>query len=523
MWYFNVRSSCVPVPSMLLKSHRMSVFVTSLCVLLMASGCSEDGEAVEGGNVAGVPAPEAPAQTREDPRPTIILAVLDTTRADAISAYGQVEGTTPTVDALAATGTRFEHAYAPSPWTVSSHASMFSGLRVDEHGVGLDGVYRVSEDVLMLAEALQEEGYETAGFAENSLVSPEFGFEQGFDHYEVTNMRDVVQADIAGDASMKFFALSDRIAAWNRTRDVSKPAFVFVNIMDAHDPYSVRSVNPWVPGDAPRDELKAVVARHPIPNAICRKLPSRRDTELLAGLYLGDVNAADAKLGRVLAALGTGSTKEPRITVVTADHGEHLGEHKLMGHRFSARTPALRIPLVVNGAPDLPPGAIANAVELRSLRASILCWAGGGECDGSIAKTSAAQAPQAIYSIWSDRSTELPDPVRRQLGLPEDVPGTDQSRQGCGPEDPVHGALVSLIRFPHKLHWGDGEVQGFFDLSWDPLEKSNQLPRRTEQAAALVEELESFVDRRVLNRAAAEPTDLSEEAVRALKALGYVE
>lgn len=493
-------------------------------LLLQAIGCQDEEESARAGALSvPVAAEVAPVPTREDARPTIILAVLDTTRADAISAYGNVEGTTPNVDALAATGVLFEHAFAPSPWTVSSHASMFSGLRVDEHGVGLDGVYRVSDDVAMLAESLRAEGYETAGFAENALVSPEFGFDQGFDHYEVTNMADVVRAEQAGDSSMRFFGLVERVAAWQRTRDSSRPAFVFVNIMDAHDPYSVRAVNPWVPAEAPRDELKAVVKRHPIPSAICRSVPSSRDAGLLSGLYLGDVHAADAKLGRVLAALRAGSRGESQITIVTADHGEHLGEHDLMGHRFSARTPALHIPLVVNGAPDLEVGAIAAAVELRSLRASILCWAVGSECGASIARAAAEETPQPIFSIWSDRSTEVAEPVRRQLGLPDHVPVVDQSRGNCGPNDPVYGELVSMIRYPHKLHWGGGGVQGLFDLSWDPLEKTDQLPRQRESVESLVAELEAFVTENVLNRTTVLPTDLSEEAARTLKALGYVE
>jgi hypothetical protein len=80
-----------------------------------------------------------------------------------------------------------------------------------------------------------------------------------------------------------------------------------------------------------------------------------------------------------------------------------------------------------------------------------------------------------------------------------------------------------MIRYPHKLHWGGGEVQGLFDLSWDPLEKTDQLLRQRESAESLTAELEAFVTENVLNRTTVLPTDLSEEAARALKALGYVE
>ena len=490
----------------------------------LALGCGDDGEVQEGSSASTeVAEPAVAVSAREDSRPTIILAVLDTTRADSVSAYGEVQGTTPNVDALAATGTRFEYAYAPSPWTVSSHASLFSGLRVDEHGVGLDGVYRASDEIFMLAEALREADYETAGFAENPLVSSGFGLDQGFDHYEVPAIADSVAAARAGDRSFEFFALPSRIADWQRTRDRSKPAFVFVNIMDSHDPYLVRPTNPWVSPETSRQELEAVVKRHPIPEAICRRVPSKSDTELLSGLYLGNVHSADAKLGEVLAALASNSTGEPQITIVTSDHGEHLGEHNMMGHRFSTRTPALHIPLVVSGAPDLPAGRVSAAVELRSLYSSILCWADIGECETSIAQTSRGQSGTPIFSVWSDRSTEFVEPIRRELGISDQSPVVDQSRGACQPEDPVFGELVSLIRFPYKVHWSGGQVRGLYDLSWDPLEKSNQLSGTKAPANPLVAELEAFVSANILNRQEVRPTDLSEESLRALKALGYVE
>ncbi len=458
--------------------------------------------------------------SREDPRPTIILAVLDTTRADAISAYGEVVGTTPRVDAIASRGTRFDRAFAPSPWTVSSHASLFSGLRVDQHGVGLDGVYRVDDGISTLAEELGDAGYVTAGFAENALVSREFGFDQGFAHYEVTDMADVVQAEQAGDPSMQFFDLASRVRRWARTRDRSKPAFVFVNIMDAHDPYSVRETNPWAPADARRSELEAVVRRHAIPSALCRRAPSSSDAKLLRGLYLGDVAAADRKLGDVLDALQKGFGDEPTITIVTADHGEHLGEHRLWGHRFSVRTPALRIPLVVAGAPDLSPGVSAAPVDFSRLHASIRCWGLAEDCDRSLAEEE-GDAP--IYSVWSDRSATIPPPVLAQLGLPESTEAPDRSREGCTPDDPVFGALVSLIRYPVKVNWAGEEILSVHDLSWDLAERSDQPARMNAAAAAAVAELTTFVETRVQNRAAVEATELSEEAQRALRALGYAE
>ena len=491
------------------------------CLVIGALLACEEPPSDASGGAAGPAA--ANAAVREDPRPTIILVVLDTTRADAVSAYGEVEGTTPVVDALAARGARFDLAFAPSPWTVSSHASLFSGLRVDQHGVGLDGVYRVDDGISTLAEELAEAGYVTAGFAENALVSREFGFDQGFDHYEVTNMGDVVRAEMAGDPSMRFFELSSRVRRWARTRDRTRPTFVFVNIMDAHDPYSVRESNPWTPAEASRTDLEGVVRRHTIPSALCRRAPSRGDAALLRGLYLGDVAAADRKLGEVLDALSAGFGPEPTITIVTADHGEHLGEHRLWGHRFSVRTPALRIPLVVAGAPDWRAGAVVSTpVGFAALHASMRCWALDADCDRTLA---AARPDAPLYAVWSDRSAVVPPPVRAQLGLPDAADMTDSSRAGCAPEDPVFGALVSAIRYPLKVNWAGEGIHSVHDLSWDFAERTNQQGRLGDdaRALALAEELTRFVETRVRQRAPVDATELSEEAQRALRALGYAE
>jgi hypothetical protein len=94
---------------------------------------------------------------------------------------------------------------------VSSHASLFSGLRVDEHGVGLDGAYYSEDSMRMLAEDLREAGYE--------------------------RVDDILRTQQAGDLDARFFELSRKVRDWARARDRSRPYFLFVNIMDAHDPY----------------------------------------------------------------------------------------------------------------------------------------------------------------------------------------------------------------------------------------------------------------------------------------------
>src|SRR5262245_9771618 len=117
-----------------------------------------------------------------DARPSFVLAVLDTMRADAVSCYGSVAGTTPTLDRLAAGGLRYTRAFAQAHWTLPSHATLFTGLAPSRHGVD----WRRPEatgDLTTLAERLRDGGYETVGVSENPWVTSAFHLDQGFERF----------------------------------------------------------------------------------------------------------------------------------------------------------------------------------------------------------------------------------------------------------------------------------------------------------------------------------------------------
>jgi len=507
--------------------------VTAL-VLTLACSRSDDAERTDSVVISGAEATArstnkstTAAERARDSRPSVILVVLDTLRADAVSAYGEVEGTTPEIDRLAEQGVRYARAFAPAPWTAASHASLFTGLRVDEHGVGLDGVVVTPESMQMMAEDFQEAGYVTAGLAANAMLHDDFGFSQGFDLYGAPSLVANVKMVKSGQTPPPF-GLLDRLTSWNRERDHSRPYFLFVNLFEAHDPYEVRDVNPWIPEDVPRSELDYVQSAYTVSEALCDSLPTARHLELLHGLYLGDVAAADAKLAEVLRIMGARDEASPPIVVVTSDHGEHLGENRLMGHRFSVRHAALRIPLVVTGLPDLRPAVIERPVELRDLHASLRCWALGDACEGALPLESgsselAEAESRPIFSLYSDSVTSVPDFVREGLGIAKEDEPPMLARDGCQPNDPVYGEMVSLIRYPYKMTWFSDHEPVLHDLSWDPVEQSDQLERQPERAAKLREELDAFVEANVTNRESAGPSELTEEALRTLESLGYVE
>ncbi len=511
-----------PIP----RALRALAFGVSLLVASCSSETNVEPAAGAPSPTASPPISSAARLRAADPRPSVLLVVLDTLRADAVSAYGAVDGTTPNLDRLAREGLRYERALAPAPWTVSSHVSLFTGLRVDEHGVGLAGAAVAPDSLRMLSEVFADAGYVTAGFAENSLVSPYFGFDQGFERFDARDIVEEMRA--AGRGSYEdTFDVVERFREWNRERDKSRPYFAFVNLLDPHDPYLVRDENPWLPEGVDRDEARFVESSYTITYALCDGAPTREHAGILRGLYLGDVAAADAKLGRLLEILDAEDEPAPPLSIVTSDHGEHLGENRLMGHQFSVRHPVLHIPLVVSGLRDVEPAVIEAPVELRSVHDSVLCWALGESCDSALptkptSTTTPGATDEPIFGIYSDSISRLPDWLVDQFGIPDHRERVDPARLKCGAEDRVFGDMVSMTRYPMKITWFEQGDPVLHDLSWDPAERSDQMKGQPELAASMLAELEAFVEANVRNRERTEAPELSEEGVEALKALGYI-
>jgi arylsulfatase A-like enzyme len=464
-------------------------------LLLLAVGCSE---------------------SEPDPRPSILLVVIDTLRADAVSAYGQVEGTTPALDRLAAQGLLYRNAFSPAPWTLPSHATLLTGLDVTRHGVGIRGRMVLRPEVSTLAERLREAGYVTAGFSENLLVSPTFGFSQGFEHLGSFDTRKAVAALWHGEPTD--FALMEDVRRWSQRVPAEGPLFVFVNLYDPHEPYTVRESNPFLPAGFSPEENRATLSR---PLGMCDDLPSPEILAAFRGLYLGDVAAADAKIDPLRTIMRKLRPRGELITVVTSDHGEHLGEHGLLGHEFTVHDTALHVPLVVHGLPGTAPGEITEAVELADVAGSILVWAGirtQADPDPLPVEPGAADPSRPLFAFYDDHEFQAPEVVRSIENLA--ASRREQRRAGCPPEHRMRGDQRAIVRYPFKLIASADHEPQLYDLSWDPEERSDLAAYRPELVAELQQQLDAF-DAELTRSENAAPT--SPEAIEALRALGYVD
>lgn len=462
------------------------------------------------------------ACTSIDERPSVLLVVVDTLRADAVSSYGAVEGTTPNIDALAAGGLFYSRAYAPAPWTVPSHASLFTGLGIETHGTGLAGQSSLPERFVTLAERLSTAGYETAAFSENMIVSDAFQLLQGFSHRRSTALKRMEQ-----DAPIDHIEVIDlgvQIRRWLGNRDTRKPFFAFVNIFEAHSPYTVRDENPWVPAGASPTEVRRFAANPEI--HLCSDLPSKRDREILRGLYLGDVFAADALIEALHGQISALETERDLITIVTSDHGEFFGEGELMGHEFGLRHGGLHIPLVVHGLPGVEPARIEAPVRLVDVTASVLEWAGvevRPEIAGLPLPTSALPASgesRVLQAAYSDSVTVIPE-IWGDTLVSED---REKPRVSCGANNKVFGGMAALIDYPYKFNWFERYPAEIYDLRWDMDEESDLSSHQPDLVSRFSRDIEGFVAAAGLADPERRPEVLpSREQVEALRALGYID
>jgi arylsulfatase A-like enzyme/Flp pilus assembly protein TadD len=269
---------------------------------------------------------EAAAPPTPAPARSVTIITIDTLRADRIGAYGYAAARTPVIDALAAGGTRFDRAYAPTPITLPSHASLMTGRYPPGHGARHNGL-RVKADVPLLAELFRRAGFKTAAFVGAFPLDRRFGLERGFDAYGDRMPRAAGALANERPGSM----VVDEALGWLKTADADR-FFIWVHLFEPHAPYGR-------PGDG--------------------RPPSAR--------YDNEVAEADRQSGRVIEAV---RAKGDAVVVVAGDHGEAFGEHGEIAHSLFVYDTTLRIPLVFNG-PGIAAQVSPSAVSLIDVAATV--------------------------------------------------------------------------------------------------------------------------------------------------------
>jgi arylsulfatase A-like enzyme/Flp pilus assembly protein TadD len=388
----------------------------------------------------------------------VLLVTIDTLRADAMSSYGG-PAQTPNLDRLASHGARFTFAHSHTVVTLPSHTSILSGLLPYEHGMRDNSGFRVHAGTPTLATRLKARGFATAAFVGGFPLTKRFGLTPGFDVYDdqMPETRGAIQASMP---ERRADLVVSRAIEWMKRQQGQ--FFEWVHVFDPHSPYR------------PPDDLAAQYASQP---------------------YYGEVAFVDRALGPLFDRLT--SLSRPTLVIVTADHGESLGEHGELTHGMFAYEATIHVPLIVARidphSSASPSGVVIDSpVRHIDIVPTVLDEV-GAEPDG---KLLGASLRGAIDGAGSDRPSYFESMTYNLV-------------RGWAP---LRGVLQDRSKYI------DLPIPELYDLRADPKEAQNLAPAQRDRLQVLNNLLRTY-NVAPPNR----PGQETPEAAAALRSLGYVQ
>ncbi|MEQ1893446.1 MAG: sulfatase-like hydrolase/transferase, partial [Planctomycetota bacterium] len=279
----------------------------------------------------------------------VLLVTLDTTRADVLDGSPASLALAPHIGALAAAGVRFPHAYSVAPLTLPAHASLLTGLVPPRHGLRDNGREALAAEAKPLAESLAGAGFATAAFVSSVVLDRGFGLAQGFELYDQPELD---RSERHAHAERPAHATVRAALDWLAARRDQRPFFLWVHLYDAHLPYEPASEHLERAGGDP---------------------------------YRGEIAALDEAVSELLAGLERAHALATTLVVLTADHGESLGEHGEPTHGALCYESTMRVPLLFRFPGVQPEPGPAHFASLVDVTPTVLARFGlepTGELDG---------------------------------------------------------------------------------------------------------------------------------------------
>jgi len=426
----------------------------------------------------------------------VILVTLDTVRVDHLGCYGRPGDPSPTIDRLAREGVKFDMAISQAAVTPVSHASILSGLNPQGHGLRVihaETGYRLPDTVPTLATILQASGWNTAAFVSSFTVSERFGLQRGFDVFDTglsadpselitPNEKDFWNWDVASN-QRRSDATTDKALEW--LQGVQEPYFLWMHYWDPHD------IRVLPPNDV-MDRFS--------PSGGGKK-------QKRIAIYDSEIYFVDLHLQRLFAALEASGQADSTMIVLTADHGQGLGEHGWWLHRLLYQE-QIHIPLIVK----IPGGP--SGVTVKELVRSI-------DIFPTVLQTLGLTVPPGIdgEDLLELVGDEAPTPRRAYADALNLYDLNSRMVHRGRPNDDL---MHSVIEYPWKLIYRPRrpDQSELYDLESDPDEAVNLYASEKGQADRLVEVLHEF------DGFVTQPFGDGEgnpEALERLRALGYVD
>ena len=481
----------------------------------------------------------SPGQGTPGARPNILLMVMDTTRSDFLSCYGHQSKTSPNIDALAAEGAVFENTVATAPWTIPTHSSMFTGLYTSSHGAHWEHLY-MDEPIETASEILAGKGYQTVGFTNNPVVSRSTNLDQGFsDFYEMwksvsrfptlySQVRDLIIYKM-GRADAGAMRTNEMIEGWLERRfDREGPFFMFINYMEPHLVYNPPAH--FRKRFAKDDEVTRRMRKMDI-HTVYKMLTdessqgvslSDEEVKALKQLYEAEIAYLDMRIGEITDYLRSRDYLDNTLLIITADHGENIGEHDLIDHQLGLYDTTLLIPLILRFPARIDAGTrIEDLVQSVDIFPTVL--------------DVAAVKEEEINDQVQGRSLffNLEGKGGRGVAYSEYMSPKDQFKRVQRWAE-ARGKVAHVFRFDrrlksirtdsHKYIWSSDGLDEMYLITSDPGEEDNMSESAERTFIEMKGELERWAAS--LPRLTDENSEIPEmdsETRDLLKALGYVE
>jgi arylsulfatase A-like enzyme len=475
------------------------------------------------------PSAEFSRTGRESGAVDVLLIIVDTERADYLSPYGSKYPTTPFLQSLANEAILFKNAFAPAPWTVPSMYSIFTGLYPSVHGMmkatagTKESPHILPETAVTLTEQLRDAGYSTFGINTNYTLQPRFGFSQGFDRFFGKNFAFLPFPNIVLKSLLPEIQKSPKYFTW-------------LHYFDPHQPYQI--YHPWfqqwnkskftshtdlaldlalefyrskleLDADASfspehverAHRLIMVASGGPILGKVYqmfRNAPHMLDNdyrEFLKAGYMSDIRKTDEAMKGAFEMLGV---DDQTLVIVTSDHGEELFDHGGLGHhQNSLYQELLHVPLIVR----LPHGKGAGKV---------------------------IDTPVSTIDIYPTLLDLLGLPIPKGLAGVSLKPlvegGSIPKRKLFAEVNSSSGDSRALIDYPWKYVFDIMNKQSqMFNLESDPTEKNNVVLQYKDKAKELHNQLLEWIESSQLRWPEAQRVEFSEQDIKQLKAMGYMQ
>jgi arylsulfatase A-like enzyme len=498
---------------------------TGLAALTGCGGASPDGR-----------------QQAAAPRPNVLWILWDTVRADHLTVYGHKVPTTPFLEEFAKNARVFEDCLAVSCHTLPTHASMFTGLLPPEHGVHNTQKF-LDEKFHTVAELLGKSGYQTYCWAANPHIVRGNQFTQGFDveahpwdpQYlerakrittdkvpenddSAREFRERVQQQMLGPWQVKASGeiAQESLETWIDGRDAKRPYFAFLNYMEAHRPFL-----PWPKSRAQVMNPADVKRSYEVDRSWLAMWSyvfrlreySEEELRIMSLTYDACIAELDGHLRNMIASLEKRGALQNTIVIITADHGEMLGEQHMLDHQYALYQPLLHVPLIVHYPSHFAAGRDPRPVSHFDIFPTLLELAGVKGPPGCESRAVSLLRPLEQRVRIADYPTPLADPFK---SVARRYPGFDGA--------PWNRGLLAYVEPPYKLIRGSDGRNELYQLTADPAEAHDLSASTPEQLLRMNAGLDAYLHQLCKHGETSRvPRTISAEERRRLGQLGYVD